>query len=353
MICLKCGFDNPEHSQYCVNCGSSFAQMAKELRKAETAGKEVVSQQKKLRDAGDFTFPNRNTCKKCGTPYESAGRKHSYYLIRWIATAAIVGIAEWVFSAMIALAMIDAPDTETLNYILCTRIPGVVLALLHLRYLSPLIENLLGITRVMCPVCVHTGESVYYLRCLARYPFKANALTGKIDALRSKTHNHNVFRILGIGLVILNILSVTPRISMTIADKAIDLPYINLMICSAPAMIFFVLGMLCVNLGAQLAYIPVLHIRRIPAILSVTGAAMNLLSAMFMTKGAILENISRIVAIRGIELTQDLLQAPMGGVKFGIIVVNILIVVCSYFALHTEQLICTQRYTNKNYSQEV
>ena len=353
MICLKCGFDNPEHSQYCVNCGSSFAKMAEELRRAETAGKEAVSQKKALRVAGDFTFSNRNTCKRCGTPYESAGRKHWYFLIRWILAAAVVCFADWVFSAIIAFAMIEAPDTESLKYILYTRIPGIVLALLHLRYLSPLIENLLGITGVMCPGCAHTGESIYYRRCLEKYPFKANALTEKIDLLYSKAHNHNIFRILGIGLAVLNLLSVTPQIGITIADKPFDMPYINLMICSTPSMIFFVLGLLCVNLGAQLAYIPALHIRRIPTILSAVGGAMNLLAAAFMTKGALLENISRIITIKGLELTPDLLQAPMGGVKFGIAAINILIIVCSYFSLHTEQLICTQRYANKNDSQEV
>ncbi len=348
MICLKCGFKNPDNSHYCAKCGTSFAQMAE-----DGAAKEILRQRQ--HEVRNFNYSNAKVCKKCGTSFESRRRKNSYYLIRWIVSGIAVLFIQWFIAALLAGMMIligVEEETEGLNYILYSLISGIPLFLYPFNYLCQLIENILGITIVACPKCGKTGESIYYSRCLNKYPLRRNAISGIIEIIYDKVHKYNIFSIFGIILAILNLLSFTPHVIMTIMSKPLEMPYINLMICSAPAMIFFIFGMLCVNIGAQLACMPSLSIRRIPLILSVSGAVLNIVSTMCMTHKALLENISRIISVRDIELTADLLQASMGSVKFGIVFINLLIVVCAYFSYHTEQLVRTRNLNKYNLREE-
>ena len=153
MICLKCGFKNPDNSHYCAKCGASFAQMEGVGRQREDGTNKEIIQQRQ-HEVRNFNYSNAKVCKKCGTSFESRRRKNSYYLIRWIVSGIAVLFIQGFIATLLAGMMIligVEEETEGLNYILYSLISGIPLFLYPFNYLCQLIENIFGITIVACP----------------------------------------------------------------------------------------------------------------------------------------------------------------------------------------------------------
>ncbi len=330
MRCLKCGFENSKDSTYCAQCGSSFKEMAQKLY-----AKEIEQEKENI---PEFSIKDAGKCKSCGTAYNSQRHAPSYYLLRWLGTAALTFVLEYLIFVVCSLIVVsgDLSEISQLNILVYALVTAIPLSLIPNLRLYNLALNQLGITKVLCPECGNTGEKTYYENHFKRVPIKKNFAHALAEYIYYKTKKRNIFVASSVVLTMLSILTITLPVSLTVLEKPMDLNYLYLMPCSVPTIFLMVIGTVFLMFAVPLNAMSAVNVKGTAFELSCAGAGFNILSIFFMLKDYLIENFSRVNP--WIDLTDVDFQVSWGGAKFLILLVNLFLIFSFYMSYKTEQV---------------
>jgi len=324
----------PAGARFCIKCGTPAQNVVQHPSSPVQVQKPAPMPKIK------FSFATANVCKFCGSGYESARRSNVYYLLRWLISGALVILANYlilVLSALLAFETDNYDAVESLNFILIPRMISIPLAVIHLTALYQYIANALGITKNPCPVCKNTGEMQFYSRLLAKNPVKKNFISVAALKLLKVFRKKNIFFIFGIILAMLAVVPLMQSVDFGFLDETEPTPFLNVATYYMPSLVFLGIGLILNTFGCQINTMPVIRMKNIPIIFTLCGLVCNFIAVVSLTKVEIAEKLSDMSRL-GIEVTPDMINVPMTGIKIAIMVINVLMLLCMYMSYKTEQV---------------